>query len=449
MPFQIIRNDITKVKADAIVNSANPKPMIGSGTDSAIYAAAGAEKLLAKREKIGDIAPGNAAVTPAYRLPAKHIIHTVGPIWVDGRHGEREILHSCYAHSLALAADLKAKSVAFPLIATGVYGFPKDEALNIALAEIGRFLLTHDMTVLLVVFDRSAFELSASLVGEIEAFIDDHGVNTVREAEFSFYPVSSARRSPNAMRWRREDVSWDLSEALPSETAARPAEREFGSLESSFSAPLFDGASIADEADGWPSEPTLCDAAKASIFSRPDAGTAPRRRQEAELRTLDAPSPVSRHDAGRSPSLPRETKASAPSPMLNRPPRRPVEDASLEDVLKHTGETFQQKLLHLIDDSGMTDAAVYKKANIDRRVFSRMRSRKDYKPKKATAVAFAIALELEWNTMKDLLSRAGIAFSPSDQFDLIIQYFVTHHNYDIFEINAALFKYGQPILGEA
>ena len=126
----------------------------------------------------------------------------------------------------------------------------------------------------------------------------------------------------------------------------------------------------------------------------------------------------------------------------------PMED-SLDDLLNHAGETFQQRLFHLIDASGMTDTAVYKKANIDRRVFSRIRGKKDYKPKKVTAVAFAIALELDWETMEDLLSRAGIAFSPSDRFDLIIQYFVRHHNYDIFEINAALFKYGQPILGEA
>ena len=172
MPFQIIRNDITKVKADAIVNTANPKPVIGSGTDSAIYHAAGEMALLAERRRIGNIAPGSAAATPAFRLQAKHIIHTVGPVWMDGSHGERDILRSCYAKSLALAAELCAESIAFPLIATGVYGFPKDEALQIALSEIEKFLLTHDMTVILVVFDRRAFELSERLVGDIEAFIE-------------------------------------------------------------------------------------------------------------------------------------------------------------------------------------------------------------------------------------------------------------------------------------
>ena len=162
MPFQIIRNDITKVKADAIVNTANPKPRIGRGTDSAIYAAAGEEQLIAARKKIGDIAPGQAVHTAAFALDAKYIIHTVGPVWVDGTHGERDTLRSCYENSLALADSLGCESIAFPLIATGTYGFPKDEALHIALSEIQRFLLTHEMKVTIVVFDRKALELSES-----------------------------------------------------------------------------------------------------------------------------------------------------------------------------------------------------------------------------------------------------------------------------------------------
>ena len=147
MPYQIIRNDITRVKADVIVNTANPHPVIGRGTDSAIYAAAGEKQLLAARKEIGDIARGEAAVTPAFNLPAKYIIHTVGPSWEGGDHGERDILHACYRNSLRKAAELKAESIAFPLIATGVYGFPKDEALKIAMAEIQGFVLEHDINI--------------------------------------------------------------------------------------------------------------------------------------------------------------------------------------------------------------------------------------------------------------------------------------------------------------
>lgn len=359
MPFQIIRNDITKVKADAIVNTANPKPRIGRGTDSAIYAAAGEEQLLSERKKIGEIAPGKVASTEAFNLDAKYIIHTVGPAWVDGNHGERDILHSCYEKSLALASELKCKSIAFPLIASGVYGFPKDEALNIALAEIGKFLLTHEMKVILVVFDRKALELSEQLVGGIEQYIDEHSAHMIRETEYGGDYAANIRRC--------ETVRMEESEEL-----------------------LFHGmAAPADELE-----------------------------EEVDDETL---------------------------PPMGIPD---VAGKSLDEVLGGAGETFQQRLFKLIDASGMDDVTVYKKANIDRKVFSRIRCKADYKPKKKTAVAFAVALELDLPTTLDLLSRAEIAFSPSSRFDLIVTYFITNKNYDIYEINAALFKYGQTILGE-
>lgn len=194
MPFRIIRNDITKARADAIINTANPEPIIGRGTDSAIYMAAGEKLLLTERKKIGPIQPGCAASTPAFNLDAKYVIHTVGPAWIDGKHGERDTLHSCYQNSLALASELKCDSIAFPLIATGVYGFPKDEALNIALSEIGKFLLTHEMKVTLVVFDRKAMELSEDLVGGIEQYIDEHAVQAIHVEEYGDTDYYEARR---------------------------------------------------------------------------------------------------------------------------------------------------------------------------------------------------------------------------------------------------------------
>lgn len=350
MPFQIIRNDITKVKADIIVNTANPQPTIGSGTDSAVYTAAGADVLLAERKKIGNIKSGEAALTPAFGLSAKYIIHTVGPAWEDGKHGECDVLRSCYEKSLALAAELSAESIAFPLIATGVYGFPKDEALSIALSVVSKFLLSHDMKVILVVFDRKAFELSGKLVGDIDEYIDEHSVSQLQDAEYydGYKNIEYIRRRAAQRLERMEQVKesdYESDEALP------------------------------------------------------------------------APTPVS-------------------------------EELSLDQILDDAGETFQQRLFQLIDASGMDDVTVYKKANIDRKVFSRIRCKVDYKPKKKTAVAFAIALKLDFPTMEDLLSRAEIAFSPSNKFDLIISYCVKNDIYDIFEINAILFKYGQPILGE-
>ena len=363
MPFQIIRNDITKVNADAIVNTANPKPRIGRGTDSAIYAAAGEEQLIAAREKIGDIAPGQAVHTSAFALNAQYIIHTVGPVWVDGSHGERDALRSCYENSLNLADRLGCESIAFPLIATGTYGFPKDEALHIALSEIQRFLLTHEMKVTIVVFDRKALELSESLVGGIEQFIDDH----------------------TALKLHAKERDGNRSEL----SRRRRAERD--------------------------EEP--------SLYSNISGLSAPLAREE----TIDADEEL------------------APVPMAAI---SDLAGKSLDEILGDAGDSFQQRLLKLIDKSGMDDVTVYKKANIDRKVFSRIRCKPDYKPKKKTALAFAIALELDMPTMTDLLSRAEIALSPSNTFDLIITYFITNKNYDIFEINAALFKYGQPILGE-
>ncbi len=358
MSFQIIRNDITKVKADAIVNTANPQPRIGRGTDSAIYREAGENDLLAARMEIGEIHPGQAVFTDAFKLSAQFIIHTVAPAWIDGNHGERDILHSCYLNSLSLAQELSCKSIAFPLIAVGTYGFPKDEALSIAMAEIGKFLLTHEMKVTLVVFDRRALELSKTLVGSIEEFIDEHYTRRAREKEYEGSDYRDRVRNDSRRKQISEELYLHNSAVLP---------------------------------------------VSVGIFS------------ESEIASEKAPDAIG---------------------------------LSLDEVVDKTGSSFQSKLFELIDARKMTDVEVYKKANIDRKVFSRIRCKADYRPKKKTAVALAIALELDLPTMVDLLSRAEIAFSPNSKFDLIITYFVNHKIYDIYEINAALFRYGQPILGE-
>ena len=172
MPFQIVRNDITKVKADVIVNTANPEPLIGDGTDHAVYEAAGAAELLEARSKIGRIEPGQVAWTRAYGLDAKYIIHAVGPVWCGGDQQEETVLRECYAHALALADQLGCESIAFPLISSGTYGFPRERAMSVALEEVGKFLLNHDLMVILVVFDRESFGVSSSFFHDIEEFID-------------------------------------------------------------------------------------------------------------------------------------------------------------------------------------------------------------------------------------------------------------------------------------
>lgn len=323
MPFQIIRHDITQVAADAIVNTANPEPRVGSGTDSAIYKAAGQVQLLAARQAIGPLAPGEVAATPAFALSARYILHTVGPVWQDGAHGESDILRACYSRTLALAVNLECKSIAFPLIASGVYGFPKEAALDIALSEIGKFLLSHDLHILLVVFDRRAVVLSQAIVGAIDVYIDEHQAAALHAEEY-----------------------------------------------------------------------------------RGDEGETLRR----QLQNVSV---------------------------------RP----SLETVLSRREADFRQQLFALIDASGLDDTTVYKRANLDRKLFSRIRCKQDYQPTKKTAVALAVALHLDLAAARDLLARAGLALSPSNRFDLIVSYFIEQGVYDINAINAALFRYGEPLLG--
>lgn len=320
MPLKIIRNDITQVKADAIVNTANPYPKYASGTDRAIYEAAGAKQLLAQREKIGTIHQGKVAVTDAFALPARFIIHTVGPNWKGGNHGEFDVLRACYDNSLQKAYDLGCESVAFPLIATGVYGFPKDQALSIAVSCISSFLMNHEMLVLLVVFDRSSYQLSTRFMDEVQSFIDEATVSVKNAREYI---------GGRYNRW---------------EAMAEPV-----MYQSSFQDDL-------------------------SFF-------------------------------------------------------QPSEDTM----------SFQEKMFEIMDEKGLVSTDVYKAANIDRKLFSKIQCNKDYHPKKKTAMAICIALRLNLEQAKDLLARADWAFSPNKKMDLVIIAAITHQEYDINVINEVLF----------
>ena len=331
MPLHIVRNDITTMKVDAIVNAAKESLLGGGGVDGAIHRAAGPE-LLAECRTLGGCKTGQAKITKGYRLPAKFVIHTVGPIWQGGSHSERELLVSAYRSSLEVALAYQCETVAFPLISSGVYGYPKDQALKVAVDTIGDFLLAHDMTVYLVIFDRAAYTIGGKLFSDIAAYIDDRYVDAHNDSR-------ETQRRRIAM------------------------------------------ASIAMEEEEW-----------------------------------------------------------MPAPCTSAP-------FELDEALSKLDESFSQMLLRKIDERGMTDAQCYKKANIDRKLFSKIHSDVHYKPSKPTAIAFAIALELPLEEAQEMLGKAGFAFSHANKFDIIVEYFIANRNYNIFEINEALFAFDQSLLG--
>ena len=382
MAFQIVRNDITKITADAIVNTANPEPVCMAGTDSAIYAAAGADKLLEARRKIGMIEEGSVAVTPAFDLEAKYIFHTVGPVWQGGDKGEKEVVKNCYVNCLNKALELGVESIAFPLIATGVYGFPKAEALQIATSVFSSFLSENEMSITLVVFDNESFALSGKIFAGIDQFIDDHYVEEKTDEEYGFGNAISD------------------SEAVFEDAAEEPAE------------------------------------------------DARRRRKEERFRFLNRRM-LAREEECRMAPPPEHAAPVAAAGAAMAAPASPKLQAkrSLDDVMKNLSETWSESLLRMITEKGYEDTEVYKRANVDRKLFSKIRSNKDYKPKKTTAVAFALALRLNLDETKDFIARAGYAFSPSSKFDLIIEYFIENEVYDFMTINIALFDHDEPMIG--
>ena len=341
MPLQIIRQDITKMRVDAIVNTTNEEMIGYSGVDLAIHTIAGAE-LDTECAKLAPLGLGQAKLSGAYGLPCKYVIHTSGPVWRGGLVGESIILRSCYIESLKLAVKSGCRSIAFPLISSGVYGYPKDQVLKFAIQTITEFLFDHELTVYLCVFDKESYSFSQKLFSDIQEFINDEYVD---EHDEDFYEA-------------------------------------------------FDG----------------------SIDEMPMA------------KCIQAPMCA---DA----MMPRKRETSSAA------------GKSLREYMKQMDRSFQEMLFDLIDESGMTDVECYKKANVDKRTFSKIKSNKDYKPSKQTVIAFAISLQLDMDTTQELLATAGFTLSRSKVFDKIIRYFIHNGNYDIFEINEALFEFDQQLLG--
>ena len=331
MPFTIVRNDITQMKTDAIVNSVSSQPLIGSGVDLGIHRKAGPE-LLKARQSIGNLVPGQAAITPGFRLSAGHVIHVVCPPWTGGARHEEALLKECCQNALALAEAAGLSSIAFPLLGSGNLGFPRDIAMKTMVRVFSDFLMDHDLDIILVVLDGDSYQLSRKLFKQVETYIEEH---------------------------------------LAAETC---------SLERSF--------------DGVPM-----------------------------------------------PSRQRRNMAPSCAPF------RVQENVDWDSVLREKDAGFSETLLSLIEKSGKKNSQVYKKANLDKKLFSKIINNVNYHPSKQTALALAISLELSLPEALDLIGRAGFTLSHSSKFDIILEYFLVNRSYDIFEINEVLFRFDQPLLG--
>ncbi|WP_024865748.1 macro domain-containing protein [Butyrivibrio sp. FCS014] len=399
MPFQIIRNDITKVKADAIVNTANPDVAIGNGVDNAIYNAAGMDRLFAERKKIGPLEPGMVAATPAFDLDAKIIIHAIGTWWEGGDKGEAEILRQCYDKSLKLAADYKCKSIAFPLLATGCYGFPQKLGMEIAVDSFTRFLEENEMEIYLVVFNQSAVRISGELGEEVRSLIDDDYADAAMEAEYSYGGYDNAAAGPEPHH-----------QASPS-GKSRWIDR------------LLYSRSLKDED---------------SKYDKPKA-PAPK-----NVRPT-APAPEAPEIAGA--AAPEASKpAGVPEPKAQKlvGAAAPVvySSASLDDVLKDIyTDSFEKHLQKLINKKGLKNSEVYAAANINKQYFSKLLKGK-VKPSKEKVLALAVGLRLNMDEAVDFLGLAGYALSPISQTDAVVRYFIEHENYSVMKIDMVLFDYG-------
>jgi O-acetyl-ADP-ribose deacetylase (regulator of RNase III) len=339
MPFKIIRNDITKMHCDAIVNTANSKPIVGPGCDYAVYTAAGYDELLKyRRENIGEVPEGKVFLTPAFDLESRYIIHAVSPLYLDGNSGEEKKLRACYRKSLALAYDNRMESIAFPLISTGGFGYPIEEGMRIAIDEINMFLMRHKMLIYLVVFDVEATELGGNLYSDLEAYIDRKYVEKKLEEEYDCAMPTVAMRRPEPRFLRTSE----------------PEPEDFDFLE--------------------------------------------------------------KHEG------------------------------KLSERMEHMSDTFSEYLLYLIKSRGLTNAEVYKKAIVDKKVFSKIKNNPKYHPQKMTAMCLCVGAQLNLDETKDLLARAGYALSPCDKTDVIFSYFIENEIYDMIELDIQLEEHGEKCL---
>ena len=374
MAFKIVRNDITKMNTEAIVNTANDQPTVGTGCDSAVYKAAGYDELLKYRiEKIGFVPEGEVFITPGFNLNAEYIIHAVSPLYKGGSHNEEKKLRSCYKKSLQLAREKRIRSIAFPLISTGSFGYPKEEGLRIAVDEINAFLLNYDMDIYLVVFGKKAKSLGKKIYPELEEYIDQNYVDLKSKEEYEGFFYGSVFMAPDSSG----------PDYLPAARPAQKARRE---------------------------------KKKPSIFKKTEKAESGAYSIAADEFGYDYSEFESEHES------------------------------RLEERMRHLSDTFSQYLIYLIQEKHMENAEVYKRAIVDKKVFSKIKNNVDYHPQKITALCLCVGAKLNIDESKDLLARAGYALSPCDKTDVIFSYFIENEIYDMIELDIQLEEHGLPCI---
>ncbi|MBR5421855.1 MAG: macro domain-containing protein [Lachnospiraceae bacterium] len=393
MAFRIVRNDITKMNTEAIVNTANDRPTVGTGCDAAVYEAAGMDELLAyRKEKIGYVPEGEVFITPGFKLPAKYIIHAVSPLYMGGGEGEEEKLRSCYQKSLQLAKEKGIRSLSFPLISTGGFGYPKEEGMRIAVDEINAFLLQNEMEIFLVVFDDKARDLGKRICPELEEYIDRNYVEEKSNEEYG---------APSGPHY---GAAYGAANAVP--LAAAYSEPPAAPYSVPFGAP-------SPEAGKKKGEKAKRDHGNSLILSL-------RKPRAEQLEEESCEEPFLDFETGH--------------------------ESKLRERMQHISDTFSQYLMYLIREKNMENAEVYKRAIVDKKIFSKIKNNADYHPQKLTALCLCVGAKLNLDESKDLLARAGYALSPCDKTDIIFSYFIENGIYDMIELDIQLEEHGLPCI---
>lgn len=381
MPFKIVRNDITRMQVDAIVNTANKAPTYSSGVDTAVYHAAGEEKLLVARREIGYLNEGDVAITLGFDLPAKYIIHAVSPKYCNNESKEEELLRSCYKKSLILAKEKNLESIAFPIIATGSNGYPIEDGLRIAMDEINSFLMKNNMLIYIVVFDTRSTKLGLNIDADLKAYIDHNYVCEKRLEEYGTPYVRTAISG---------SVGFEINKKERDALEKKLRERMLPLFGASIGAGAFAGAGIFPPKIHKPKKQKT----KENIF------------EEDYIEFTQE------------------------------------NETALKERINHLSDSFQEYLLHIIKQKGFTNAQVYTKALVTKQTFSKIKLNKNYHPDKFTVLSLCIGAKLNLDESKDLLLRAGYALSPCDKTDIIFHYFIENEFYDMLLIDVCLEENG-------